>query len=83
MVVTATGNLEPTNEVDVGSELSSILKSVDANYDDKVEVGQILPEDLTQMELHVDEAVIARAIISEPSVLMAARLDPIDTLRHE
>ena len=40
--VTATGNLEPTNEVEVGSELSGILKSVEADYNDNVKVGQVL-----------------------------------------
>lgn len=40
--VSATGNLEPTNQVDVGSELSGIIDSVDVDYNDRVEVGQVL-----------------------------------------
>lgn len=40
--VTATGTLEPTNQVEVGSEISGIVKSVEADYNDKVKVGQIL-----------------------------------------
>jgi HlyD family secretion protein len=40
--VTATGTLEPTNEVEVGSEISGIVKTVNADYNDKVKVGQLL-----------------------------------------
>ena len=40
--VTATGTLEPTNEVEVGSEISGIVRSVEADYNDKVKVGQVL-----------------------------------------
>lgn len=42
VTVTATGNLEPTNEVDVGSELSGIIETVEVDYNDMVKVGQIL-----------------------------------------
>jgi HlyD family secretion protein len=40
--VTATGTLEPTNQVEVGSELSGIIESVDVDYNDRVKVGQVL-----------------------------------------
>ena len=42
VTVTATGVLEPTNQVDVGSELSGIIKTVEVDYNDRVKVGQIL-----------------------------------------
>ena len=42
VLVTATGTLEPTNQVEVGSEISGIVKSVDADYNDEVEVNQVL-----------------------------------------
>jgi HlyD family secretion protein len=42
VLVTATGTLQPTNEVVVGSEISGIVKSVEADYNDKVKVGQVL-----------------------------------------
>ena len=35
VIVTATGTLQPTNEVDVGSELSGIVKTVEADYNDR------------------------------------------------
>jgi HlyD family secretion protein len=40
--VTATGTLKPTKQVDVGSELSGILKTVDTQYNEHVKVGQML-----------------------------------------
>ena len=42
VVVNATGTLEPTNQVDVGSELSGIVDSVEVDYNDRVSVGQVL-----------------------------------------
>jgi HlyD family secretion protein len=42
VTVTATGTLQPTNTVDVSSELSGIIKSVEADYNDRVKVGQVL-----------------------------------------
>lgn len=42
VTVTATGSLEPTNQVDVGSELSGIIRTVEVDYNDRVKVGQIL-----------------------------------------
>jgi len=42
VTVNATGNLAPINQVDVGSELSGIIKTVEVDYNDHVEKGQIL-----------------------------------------
>jgi HlyD family secretion protein len=42
ITVTATGTLEPTNQVEVGSELSGIIKTVEVDYNDRVKVGQVL-----------------------------------------
>ena len=42
VIVTATGTLQPKNKVDVGSELSGIIKSVEVDYNDRVKVGQVL-----------------------------------------
>jgi HlyD family secretion protein len=42
VTVNATGTLKPTNQVDVGSELSGNVKSVDVQYNDHVKKGQIL-----------------------------------------
>lgn len=42
VTVSATGTLEPTNEVEVGSELSGIVETVEVDYNDRVKVGQVL-----------------------------------------
>ncbi len=42
--ITATGNLEPTNEVSVGSELSGLIDKVFVDINDRVEVGQPLAQ---------------------------------------
>jgi HlyD family secretion protein len=42
ITVTATGTLQPVNQVDVGSELSGITDAVEVDYNDRVKVGQVL-----------------------------------------
>lgn len=42
ITVSATGNLEATNQVEVGSELSGIITRMTADYNDTVEAGQAL-----------------------------------------
>jgi HlyD family secretion protein len=42
VTVTATGTLEPVNQVDVGSELSGIIETVEVDFNDKVQRGQVL-----------------------------------------
>ncbi len=40
--VTATGTVEPTNKVEISSELSGTVKEVKADFNDRVETGQVL-----------------------------------------
>ena len=42
VTVSATGTLQPTNQVDVGSEISGTIKTVEVNYNDRITQGQIL-----------------------------------------
>jgi HlyD family secretion protein len=50
VIVTATGTLKPTNSVDVGSELSGTIKSVEVDYNTNVKVGQVLARiDITKL----------------------------------
>jgi HlyD family secretion protein len=42
VTVNATGTLKPTNQVDVGSELSGKVSTVDVQYNDHVKKGQVL-----------------------------------------
>lgn len=54
ITVTATGNLEPINQVDVGSELSGIIESVQVDYNDRVTAGQVLAKlDTSKLEAQV------------------------------
>ncbi len=64
ITVSATGNLEPTNQVDVGSELSGIIDSVRVDYNDRVKAGQILAEldtDKLRAQVLQSEAALAAA----------------------
>src|SRR5512146_2617630 len=44
VTVSATGNVQPTNQVDVGSELSGIVESVLVEENDRVTHGQVLAQ---------------------------------------
>jgi HlyD family secretion protein len=60
VIVTATGTLQPTNTVSVGSELSGIIKSVEVNYNGKVKVGQILAMlDTSKLEAQLTQSKAA------------------------
>jgi HlyD family secretion protein len=60
VIVTATGTLEPTNEVEVGSELSGIIESVEADYNDEVKTGQVLAKlDTTKLSAQVTQSKAA------------------------
>jgi HlyD family secretion protein len=57
VIVTATGNLAPVNQVEVGSELSGIVRSVEVDYNDHVRVGQVLARlDTSKLEAQVLQA---------------------------
>jgi HlyD family secretion protein len=57
VTVTATGNLEPTNQVNVGSELSGTITAVYVDDDDRVTKGQVLAE----LDLSTFEDTVARS----------------------
>lgn len=53
--VTATGTVEPTNEVEISSELSGTVRSVEADFNDEVKKGQILARlDTDKLEANVE-----------------------------
>jgi HlyD family secretion protein len=57
VTVTATGTLEPVNQVDVGSELSGIIETVEVDFNDKVARGQVLARlDTDRLQAQVLEA---------------------------
>jgi HlyD family secretion protein len=74
VTVTATGNLEPRNQVDIGSELSGTIRTVHVDVNDEVKAGQVLAAlDTTRLEAQVLQAqssltsAEARVIQSEAS----------------
>jgi len=55
-MVSATGTLQPTNQVDVGSEISGTIKTVEVDYNDQVTRGQVLAKiDPTKLEAQVKQ----------------------------
>jgi HlyD family secretion protein len=72
VIVTATGTLEPTNEVEVGSELSGIVKTVEVDFNDKVTVGQVLARiDATKLTAQMTQS--KAALESAKARVMQAR----------
>ncbi|MBI4756195.1 MAG: efflux RND transporter periplasmic adaptor subunit [Betaproteobacteria bacterium] len=62
VTVTATGTLQPTNQVDVGSELSGTIRSVEVDYNDPVTVGQVLARlDTVKLEAQAAQSRAALA----------------------
>jgi HlyD family secretion protein len=71
ITVNATGNLEPTNQVDVGSELSGIIETVEVNYNDQVTVGQVLAR--------LDTDKIEAQVLQSKAALESARAQVLQT----
>ncbi|MDF2142027.1 efflux RND transporter periplasmic adaptor subunit [Paenirhodobacter sp. CAU 1674] len=62
VTVTATGTVQPTTEVEVSSELSGTLATVEVDYNDEVEIGQVLARlDDTKFKAQVANATASLA----------------------
>ncbi len=81
VVVTATGSVQPTNQVDVSSELSGIIRKVFVDYNSKVTVNQPLAElDTDKLKATVDNSraklAAARAhVVEAEATIKEAKLD--------
>jgi len=87
VTVSATGTLEPTNQVEVGSELSGIVESVDVDYNDKVKVGQVLAKlDTEKLEAQVvkSQATLesAQAIVLQAEANLLEARNELDRLKQ-
>jgi HlyD family secretion protein len=78
VTVTATGTVQPTNEVEVSSELSGIVRTVHVDYNSAVTTGQTLAElDTDKLKASVDssraklQAAKAKVAEAEASVVEA------------
>ncbi|MBL4623415.1 MAG: efflux RND transporter periplasmic adaptor subunit [Immundisolibacteraceae bacterium] len=63
--VTATGALEPTNKVEVGIEVSGTIATVEVDYNDRVEAGQVLAR--------LDTAKLSAQVLQARATLESAR----------
>jgi HlyD family secretion protein len=88
--VTATGTLQPINQVDIGSELSGTMRSVEVDFNDPVRRGQVIARlDTTRLDAQVlqSEAALAAANahieLAEASRLEAeAQLERLEHVRE-
>jgi len=65
VTISATGTLEPIKQVDVGIEVSGTIKTVEVDYNDHVEVGQVLAQ--------LDTSKLEAQALQSSSALEAAR----------
>jgi HlyD family secretion protein len=57
VIVTATGSVQPTDQVDISSELSGTVRQVNVSYNSSVKAGQVLLElDTSKQEADVQSA---------------------------
>ena len=71
MTVTATGNLEPTNQVDVGTEVSGTVETVEIDYNDHVKIGQVLAR--------LDISKLQAQVLKSKAALESARAKVLET----
>lgn len=63
VMVSASGNIKPTNSVEIGIEVSGTIKEIFVDFNDEVEVGQILAKiDTKKLEAQVESSMAALAI---------------------
>src|SRR5574344_1331904 len=63
VVVSASGNIKPTNSVEIGIEVSGTIKEIFVDFNDEVKVGQVLAKiDTTKLEAQVESSRAALAI---------------------
>jgi len=87
LTITATGNLQPTNSVTVGSELSGITLEVLADINDRVTKGQPLVKlDTTKLTQQTESnraavkaaqanVILAEATVTETEALLARQIE--------
>ena len=87
LTITATGNLQPTNSVTVGSELSGITLEVLVDINDRVTKGQPLAKlDTTKLTQQIESnraavkaakanVILAEATVTETEALLARQIE--------
>src|SRR5215813_3351913 len=64
VTVTATGTLQPLEQVDIGSELSGTLRSVEVGFNARVQAGQVLA--------HLDDTRLAAQVLQSQAAVEEA-----------
>jgi len=78
VTVTATGALEPVNQVDVGTEVSGTIETVPVDYNDHVKAGQVLARlDTDKLEAQVLKS--QAALESAQAKLLEAQANVFET----
>lgn len=86
VVVTATGSVQPTDQVDISSELSGTVRKVNVNYNSTVKAGDVLAElDTNKLEADVQSArarvASARANVLKSTAELGAAKTTYDRLQ--
>ncbi|MEJ2060180.1 MAG: efflux RND transporter periplasmic adaptor subunit [Gammaproteobacteria bacterium] len=86
VTVTATGTIEPVNQVDVGTEVSGTVESVEVDYNDHVKVGQLLAKlntDQLSAKLRQSEAelTVAKAKVLEAQATLLETRNRLNRLK--
>ena len=80
VTISASGTLQPTRSVDVGSELSGTLEAVLVNDNDRVTKGQVIARlDTSKLE---DTVVKSRAALAQMEATVAEARANLKRLRH-
>lgn len=85
VIVTATGSVQPTNKVDVSSELSGTVRKVFVDYNSEVKAGDVLAEldtDKLTATLNSSRAKLAVAEAKVVEIQATVRQTERDLTRH-
>jgi len=87
VTVTATGELEPVNQVDVGTEVSGTIETVTVNYNDRVKAGQVLARldtDTLEAQVMKSQAALesARANLLQAQAGLVEARNELKRLKH-
>jgi len=81
VTVTATGTLQPTNQVEIGTEISGKIERVAVDYNDVVEVGQVLARlDTSRLEAQVQQS--QAALQSAQAKVLQAEASEVEADAH-
>ena len=78
VTVTATGALQPVNQVEVGTEVSGTIDAVEVDYNDRVEAGQVLARlDTARLQAQVEQTTAAAEMAR--ATLLQAQANVVET----